>query len=404
MGNISEGYDFKKDFEFFDLTVAAYIIALFVFENAHYSNLFSFIQILFLGICVFEAIKRRWILKSYTYIWAGLFLFSAIILTSLLGEGGTTTLQTIFKNAVRCFAFSIYLSTNQHCKRIIDFIGIAGIVCSAFLINSYLGSSMTFTDYRYATLDRVGAEIAGGNVNIVAMNMAFSFTAWLILFNHTNSKVKKILFFCCMTVVAGTSLLTGSRKVLLYYLVVLMVYNLLCNEGKIKNVILMVITLLIAYYCLMNIEPLYYLIGHKVDFFSGNTLYMLYDQSDSVRSNLASAGLELFLDNLITGVGFGNTYNYFGMYTHNNYTEILACGGIIGFCVYYSMYLYIAKKCVSKRRNNEVYLFIFLALIGLICLEFSQVTYLYGVPWLFLTFSAVYCKNAPYFTDNSINS
>lgn len=401
MGSIFEGYEINKEnVKLYDLVVAAYIIALFVFENAQFSTLFSVIQILFLGISAFEALNKRWILKSYTYVWASLFLLSTIILTLLLGEGGSSTLQIIFKNVVRCFAFSIYLSTNQHCKRIINFMGVAGIICSVFLISSYLDSSMTFSDYRYATLDRVGAEIAGGNVNIVAMNMAFAFTAWLILFKNVNSRTKKVIFFCCMIAVVGTSLLTGSRKVLLYYLIVILIYNLLCNDGRIKNITLLVMTLLIVYYCLMNIEPLYYLIGHKVDFFSGNTLYELYDQSDSVRSDLALGGLELFMDNPLTGVGFGNTFNYFGMYTHNNYTELLACGGMIGFCVYYSIYLYIAERCVGRWRSNELYLYIFLALIGLIVLEFTQVTYLYGIPWLFLTFAASYCKNESHFQDN----
>ena len=398
MGNIFEDICIKrKEFSFYEFIVGLYIVALFVFENAQYSTLFSIIQACFLGFSIFEALKRKKILKSKVYIWALIFCVVALGVTLIEYDSANSTFQIILKNVVRCVMLSIYISSESHSVRLIHFFGIGGVICSFLLLKSYIDSGLVIVDFKYASLDRIGANIAGGNVNIVAMNMAFSFTAWLVIFKNAKNKVKKVFSILCLIAVVGSSMFTGTRKILLYYVVVILAYNVLYNARKIKNIMFFALIVLLFYFCLMKVEPLYYLLGHKVDFFSGDTLYTLYNYSDSIREELFLGGMHLFSDNIFVGVGFGNTTKYLGVYTHNNYIELLACGGLIGFCTYYSIYVFIARKSIRKWRNNEIHLYILLSLIGLLVLEIFQVTYLYGIPWIFLAFAASYCSNDYYF-------
>ena len=68
------------------------------------------------------------------------------------------------------------------------------------------------------------------------------------------------------------------------------------------------------------------------------------DHSTAVRDQMRRVGLQVFKENPIVGIGFGNTYLY-GVedysYFHDNYVEVLSSGGILGFIIYYGMYGYI---------------------------------------------------------------
>ena len=70
------------------------------------------------------------------------------------------------------------------------------------------------------------------------------------------------------------------------------------------------------------------------------------DSSARTREIYIQLGWAQFLQTPIGGIGIGNTYFitqlYHGStYLHNNYIELLAAGGILGFGLYYSIYVYL---------------------------------------------------------------
>ncbi len=391
MGNIFKKNNINyKNFKFYDFIVGLYIISFFVLENARYGKVFSIIQILFLGVTILEVIKKFTIVKSYVIFWSILFFAISFITTAISDINDFSTIRIILKNVIRAIAFSIYLSSEKRSENIIRFIAIGGIVCSFFLLKTYFDSNMILTDYKYVSYNRIGSEIAGGNVNIVAMNMGFAFTACLYLYKQCKKRKEKYWYSIVLIFIMGTSLLTGTRKILAYYIVVYFFYNFLNNKHKIKKLFLIFIILFIGYYFILKIEVLYYLIGHKIDFFSSNKLYNAYQYSDNLRYNLIKKGVELFFENPILGIGYGNTTNYLGAYTHNNYIEILTSGGLISFFIYYSIYIYAAIKNFYKSKKNDISLYIILSLIGLLPLEMGQVTYLFSIIWVFFSLAGTY--------------
>ena len=57
------------------------------------------------------------------------------------------------------------------------------------------------------------------------------------------------------------------------------------------------------------------------------------------------------------GIGMNNSWVYkYGMYLHNNYIELLADGGIIGFICYYIMYIHVLFLLTkNKDKYNDEY-------------------------------------------------
>lgn len=84
------------------------------------------------------------------------------------------------------------------------------------------------------------------------------------------------------------------------------------------------------------------------------------DGSSAVeRLEMIKLGLNSFLRHPIAGIGIGCTHILVAAelavdtYTHCNYIEILAGGGIIGLAVFYSMYGYLITMFIRKRRVAE---------------------------------------------------
>ncbi len=369
-----------------------FVVALFVFENARYSGLFQIIQAGFIGMTVLVLLQRDEICLSRIYLWVGSFCVLAFVLSLLFGDT-TSTFSIIFKNVVRCFCFSVYLGNGKNNEKAVWYFAIAGVICAGYLLMEYIAADLSFANLRYASNDRIGASIAGGNVNIVALNMSFSFTAWLFIQKAQANLSLRRVATVCMVAVAGLSLLTGTRKILLYYVVVFVLYNLFLNDGKKQKLLFTLLFLLFGYYCVLNIEPLYYLIGHKIDFWGNRSGTQMYQVSDNIRERLIAGGMALFYDHPFFGIGFGNPAKHLGLYAHNNFVEMLAAGGIIGFAAYYASYAYILVKTLQFRKEDQFALYLFASVLGLLVLEYFQVTYLYGMPWIFLTVAMDYSES-----------
>lgn len=91
-----------------------------------------------------------------------------------------------------------------------------------------------------------------------------------------------------------------------------------------------------------------------------------YSQGKSVREGSViqrelyiQAGWKQFLKTPIVGVGIGNTSQItmavtgHSTYLHNNFVELLASGGIVGFGIYYEMILYLIIKLIPFALKKE---------------------------------------------------
>ncbi len=102
-------------------------------------------------------------------------------------------------------------------------------------------------------------------------------------------------------------------------------------------------------------------------------------------------GIKLFKEHPIFGIGIGNANIYTQMYynhdhyLHNNYIELLACGGIVGFLLYYSIWIYLLLTFIRcrKQRSREYDICLILMLIHLV-LDYGAVSYYSKETYVFL--------------------
>jgi len=98
--------------------------------------------------------------------------------------------------------------------------------------------------------------------------------------------------------------------------------------------------------------------------------------STGIRLYLAEIGLELFKNNPLIGVGVNNfrTYSPGGLYSHNNYVELLAGVGLIGTMAFYSIYIFIFQKIVQVKKSDVKFIFTFFLLV-LLGMDIASVSY-----------------------------
>ena len=114
-------------------------------------------------------------------------------------------------------------------------------------------------------------------------------------------------------------------------------------------------------------------------------------QSALTRNKLINLGMEIFRKNPLVGVGMGcpriiaKQVLNFDAYLHNNFIELLAAGGIIGFALYYiESYIYLFIE-FYKLRNYKDENFIICVILSIILLfrdyamvsMYSKITFVY---------------------------
>ena len=119
--------------------------------------------------------------------------------------------------------------------------------------------------------------------------------------------------------------------------------------------------------------------------------------STKMRQVLAETAMEMFRINPLFGCGVDSVRYYLGTYmrelmtvtySHNNYTEVLACFGLVGFGLYYSKVIMaiirnIRNRMFSSHTDVRRYLSIFF--ISYCVLDYATISYYYILTILLLS-------------------
>lgn len=153
--------------------------------------------------------------------------------------------------------------------------------------------------------------------------------------------------------------LSGSRTSLAL-LAIGLAFEFLCeilmNRNWLKKLSIIVLCIIIA--CIMlwlcfNVPLFYAMLGSRIEGFISTLLGGPVEASTDIRINMMSEGMSVFSKHPIIGVGIDNSgfYSIYGTYFHNNYVEILADTGLIGFTVYYSFWFVMAIYAIRSFRR-----------------------------------------------------
>jgi len=228
--------------------------------------------------------------------------------------------------------------------------------------------------------ERMTNEI--GNINMFGAMIAFS-----CLFDFIEIGRKKKLTISCPLVIPSILIIsaTQSRKsilIIIIGIVLVFLFYYVDFNNLLNTFISFLILLLICYvgfYLLLN-SPLFSGLNNRmtmmINMFLGEGEVGL---SAKARSDMIRFGWHYFLENPLGGIGIGNATAIYGSYLHNNYIELLCCGGIIGFVIYYSRYLFLLCSIIRNinicnNKKESIYpCFILLSI--LLILDYGRVTY-----------------------------
>lgn len=216
---------------------------------------------------------------------------------------------------------------------------------------------------------------------------------WLLIKRKSiNDKLKLrslvIIMILCILVVSA--LLTSIRKVLIGPLVFIVIMQLLSSKSNFRkliiNMILSIIFIMATYWSIINIQPLYKIIGKRTEALVQSVIKPTTNNvegSIEEREILRRNAWDLFKKYPILGYGLDAFKSYTGnngtsaVYAHNNYLEILASLGSVGFILYYYNFimLFIRLYKVYNKYKCGIALYGVAFLSMQLILDYGQVTY-----------------------------
>ena len=135
------------------------------------------------------------------------------------------------------------------------------------------------------------------------------------------------------------------------------------------------------------------------------------DSSTIERKTYIEAGVKQFLKTPILGIGVNNSQYITLMetnketYLHNNFVELLACTGIIGFLLYYSVFIYLLCKLFRYvKMNNNFAIISFIILAVNIILDYGVVSYYGKNTYIYILLAMVTIKKLKEVNQNEQNN
>ena len=251
---------------------------------------------------------------------------------------------------------------------------LAGVATSLFVL--FQSGLSTFITSLMAG-KRFGGDVA--QLNSLGAITAIAATVAVALYILSKNIFYIVAFAINVLVLFGCE----SRMSLLMLVLgcIFVLYSLIVkkeNGGRykfLKFIFLMIVLISLGWYIMTQLpifNGIYQRVFSTLDFIKGKSSSA---EGSKIRTELIRVGINEFLQHPIFGIGYNNarfaSEKYLGieLYTHNNYVEILANSGIIGFGIFYSMYVSIFYKLKKKNANESVILKITIILMFLVCVE-----------------------------------
>lgn len=262
-----------------------------------------------------------------------------------IGRGNTMLLTSIV-----LFAISICFVGTNTIDQMLKAIMWAGIIVTFYSIY-YFGFDYIFLSIQGA--NRLGINEDFINPNEIGMCAAY---AMVITFYYALFKKKKIYLLFDIPAFVVVLATEGKKAFLILALGIFLLIAFKNNGNKyfwkkiIRNLGLLIAAILVI--TTFSRLPVFSAVTERFNLMFDAFLGQGEAGNSTVtRLALIDIGIDLFKEHPIGGIGINNAhfiagdiFNHTDYYLHNNYIEMLADGGIIGFCIYYSLFIYLIIK------------------------------------------------------------
>lgn len=369
------------DIDLTDVVVLSYIFSL-IFANG--TILFYMSTLLLCIVTVANILISKLFIKKSEYItWFMYFIVYNIFLIIFgFAEFPLVSLErlvVVFFNYVVTICLFRYMWTTSNIKKLEIF-----YISSVLLFFVYLCISNPMQLLSGRLGDETNYLFGLEGVNGIFMNsndvgrMIYVFV--FMLFNyHFREKLSMKVMIPLILLSIFLAALTGSRATLMIVISYLMTCYYLQNKSlktRIRMIGIGVIGIIVAFYLILNTEPLYTIIGQRIMIlFDGSYNQLTYfnsmdGNSTYFRLMMFEQATEMILNRPLLGWGLFaySQMDNAGTYSHSNILEILISCGLCGFIIYYRGLYLMLKAAYKERYYNQHYhiatsLFVFLAII-----------------------------------------
>lgn len=376
--------------------LCGYIISLFVFVHDPTLVLISeFLFILFTGITFCNILLKKKLKTNGLY--GVLFIFVLLMFIAYYWCIEESLLLSKNKTMIQLFVLFAFVHNSLESFRDIELclksIAIGGMIMCLYSTYHYGFAKIL---YSLSTSDRLGGVM--NQANIFGYFCLITFTV-LLYFAMLYKKYYLILIGTLPVIFIIT---TGSRKSLLLVIFGAMLLISLYSyyQGRIMSLIAIIIgIIIIASPFLVWLQTLD--VFSRFDgMFNAVSGEGKVDHSLLVRQEMIRFGLEKFTQNPIVGYGTGHyavLYFYeFGEYrpSHNGYIQLLVEFGLVGFCLYYSMYIYMIVKIwyITTKHRLVLGIVIVTILVLQLLTEFTTYTFYAKFTYIYLAIGASYIE------------
>lgn len=358
------------------LVMIAILVFLFVRENKYLKIHFTLSHYYLLSFCVLCLISSLWAVDTDVAFSRSIDLFEIFIMYSL---------------------FYLCYRREKYVDRILRI-----IMFTYYMVVIYSISYYGLSDYIY--MMSLGVRVSNDALNANTLGMDAAYAVLINIYYIINKKLEWYTIF--MVPALFSIAVSASKKAIILLIIGIILLQILKVKDR-KNImsriciqLFKIVIVLVVIYAILQL-PMFNLILERIN--EMVNVFLLNangDSSSEARLLLLKIGYNLFLTSPFLGIGIDNaqifTYRYFfidGYYLHNNFIELLADLGVIGFLLYYSIYLYIFIKLIKRKIvDSELNMVLTLLMLNLI-MDFGMVSYESKIQYLFLILYVIKFKS-----------
>lgn len=288
--------------------------------------------------------------------------------------------QTIILIVVCCSMMYPFYEEQKSVEQLVTMLMWAGYIVALYSIRIFGLSTLLA-----ATVSRNTRMVFEyNNSNTIGMICSLSIVIQVYKIIYGERSLWSLLMIPAIVVVAASQ----SRKALILMPVGIMMVVLLKNANN-KNVVkgfaktvLFIAVFVVAIIVLSQLSIFNGMNERMQRMFASFTGNGIVDNSSIAREEMREAGIVQFLKTPLVGIGIGGSGSITELavgrrtYLHNNYVELLACGGILGTLIYYVPYVScLGVFCRKKNLCNRQTVICITIMFVLLVMDYGLVSY-----------------------------
>ena len=371
-------------------SICLYIVCSVVFEFTAVSltAISSYALYFCLGCCFLDCLCRGTL--RYHWVVSALLVFGILVWISCFYTPASPvyTDSRMYRYWTSLILLFFVMNVKPNAQDIVKIVGafvVAGAVLAMYIYLFYGFDTLISSDSRLQNGDF-------GNVNVVGLHCAFSMI--LAVYMMVAQKKNKLVCLAAFAICLPCVMFSGSRKALLTLILCLLAFVFLHSKEASLFKKLLIATavfagVLLLVYNVPAFEPIKERLIGLFDIFGEDEATV---DGDENRILFLTEGFAAFLRKPVFGHGFCYSYHIFTTYSHNNYVELLMCHGIVGFVLYYSIFVALIIACRRSKADERLKVLVYLVIIKMLIEDVGSVTYYNRMTFLIVAILACCCS------------